>query len=99
MGTIPVIETMDRKDGWFKTFDDLPVAWIDTYDNLTPQWLTDKYAEIIQKWDTYNWEKLTRHWWIDWTLNFAKQAEVLRKKTSKGGNGEITPAELPTTLT
>jgi len=64
MGTIPVLEHLNRKDGWYRTLSDLPVAWIDSYDNLTPQWLQYEYARIIQNYQRYNYEKLTKGWWI-----------------------------------
>lgn len=75
MGTIPVIETLDRKDGWFRTFDRLPVAWIDRYENLTPQWLEDEYERILRNEQSdgrghyyYQWDKLTKHYWTDLVL-------------------------------
>ena len=75
MGTIPVIEHLDRVDGWFRTFDDLPVAWIDHLTNVTPQWLEDKYKEIVSQWDTYNWEKMTKHYWNNMVLSYLPRCE------------------------
>jgi hypothetical protein len=67
MGTFPVIEHFNRTetDGWFRTMDNLPVAWIDSYDNLTPQWLEQEYHRIVSQAHSYNYEKLTEKYWID----------------------------------
>ena len=67
MGTIPVIEHLNRtiKDGMFRNFDGLPVAWIDSYDNLTPQWLEQEYHRIVSQSTSYQYEKLTLKYWID----------------------------------
>lgn len=64
IGTIPVMEHLNRTDGWRRSFLDLPVAWIDSYDNLTPQFLEQEYARIIQLADSFKYEKLTKAWWI-----------------------------------
>jgi hypothetical protein len=65
MGTIPVIEHLNRTDGWYRNFDDLPVAWIDHYDNLTADWLENvAYPQIVSNYKKYNYAKLTRQWWI-----------------------------------
>ncbi|KAL7476145.1 hypothetical protein ACHAW6_002023 [Cyclotella cf. meneghiniana] len=41
MGAIPVLETFYRKDGFYRTYDDLPVLWVDHYDNVTPSLLEE----------------------------------------------------------
>ncbi|CAB9516374.1 expressed unknown protein [Seminavis robusta] len=65
-GCIPVIETWNRThtDGYFKSFDHLPVALIDSYHDLTPEWLDVQYTKLIQRTD-YDWTKLTASWWIE----------------------------------
>ncbi|CAB9526296.1 expressed unknown protein [Seminavis robusta] len=64
MGTIPVLEHLNRTtDAWFRTLGDLPVAWIDSFDNLTPEFLQSEYKRIMGRTD-YNYQKLTRQWWI-----------------------------------
>lgn len=67
LGCIPVIEHFNRtwRDGWFQSFDGLPVAWIDSYENLSLEWLENQYRAIIQKADSYKFEKVTKQWWID----------------------------------
>jgi hypothetical protein len=67
MGTFPVIEHFNRTgtDGWFRTMEKLPVAWIDSYDNLTPQWLEKEYRRIVSHAHSYQYEKLTEQYWID----------------------------------
>jgi hypothetical protein len=69
MGTIPVIEHLNRTDGWYRSLSDLPVAWIDSYDNLTPQFLEQEYARILQHAEAFNYEKLTKQWWIQMIQN------------------------------
>jgi hypothetical protein len=64
MGTIPVLEHFNRSDGMYRNFDDLPVVWIDHYENLTPEFLEEEYKRIVAQAGTYNYEKLTRQWWI-----------------------------------
>jgi len=70
MGTIPVVETLNRTDAWFETFDDLPVVFVDAYDNLTPEYLEREYERIISKARTYKYEKLTKQWWVDYIKSF-----------------------------
>jgi hypothetical protein len=67
MGTFPVIEHFNRTvtDGWFRTMEELPVAWIDSYDNLTPQWLEKEYRRLVSQALSYQYEKLTEQYWID----------------------------------
>ena len=69
MGTIPVMEHLNRTDGWYRAFSDLPVAWIDSYDNLTPQFLEQEYARILREAHTFKYEKLTKEWWIQMIQN------------------------------
>lgn len=72
MGTIPVIEHLNRTDGWYRTLEGLPVAWIDSNENLTPQFLQDEYKRIIgsrseaqkEQQQAFQYEKLTKQWWI-----------------------------------
>ena len=74
MGTIPVIETLNRTDNWFKVFDSLPVAWVDFFENLTPEYLELTYEEIMSKAHSYKYEKLTKKYWIDHIKSFVENA-------------------------
>lgn len=65
LGTIPVVEHLNRTDGWQRSLKDLPVAWIDSYDNLTPQWLEAEYERIVARGQDYSYAKLTKQWWLD----------------------------------
>ena len=69
MGTIPVLETYGRQDGFYRTFDDLPVLWVDHYDNVTPSLLEEAYPRILRGARNYKFEKLTNWWW--WTSSTA----------------------------
>jgi hypothetical protein len=70
MGTIPVLETYYRKDGLYRSFDDLPVLWVDHYDNVTPSLLEASYPQILAKAKEYNFAKLTNQWWVDFINSF-----------------------------
>jgi len=65
LGCIPVLETLNRTDGWFRVFHDLPVVWIDDYRNLTPEYLEQEYQKIIARATSFKYEKLTRQWWVN----------------------------------
>lgn len=65
MGTFPVIEHLNRTDGWYRSLADLPVAWIDSYENLTPEFLEKEYERLIAKPHSYKYEKLTQQYWIE----------------------------------
>lgn len=68
LGAIPVLERLGRtEDGWFlRTFEDLPIAWIDDYNDLTPEYLEKEYERIVHQTpiSSYKQEKLTRQYWI-----------------------------------
>ena len=83
MGTIPILEHLNRTDGWFRTFDYLPVVWIDSYDNLTPDYLEAEYQRIISKPKSYwKYEKLTQQWWVDFIQS--KVPKEIRNKPYPG---------------
>lgn len=65
MGSIPVLETYYRKDGFYRVFDDLPVLWVDHFDNVTPALLESSYPKILARAEEYNFAKLTKRWWVD----------------------------------
>ena len=65
MGCIPVLETYYRRDGLYRTYDDLPVLWVDHYDNVTPSLLEREYPRILSRAREYKFEKLTTQWWVD----------------------------------
>jgi hypothetical protein len=77
MGVIPIIETAGRgPDGWLRTFNDLPVLVLESFGNLTPQVLEEKYHQVLQHWDQFNWEKMTFHWWVHWVYKFLKDNKL-----------------------
>ncbi len=65
LGCIPILETYYRRDGLYRTYNDLPVLWVDHYDNVTPSLLESEYPRILSKAKEYQFEKLTTQWWID----------------------------------
>ena len=65
LGCIPILETYYRQDGLYRTYDDLPVLWVDHYDNVTPSLLEREYPKIMSRARKYKFEKLTTQWWVD----------------------------------
>lgn len=72
MGTIPVIEHYNRADGWYRTFDGLPVMWVERMENLTPTMLEAAYVELAVNANHYSFEKLTTAYWIDMVNSFTR---------------------------
>jgi hypothetical protein len=65
LGAIPVLETLNRRDGLFRAYQHLPVLWIDHFENVTPSLLENEYPRIISKARGFKFEKLTLQYWID----------------------------------
>jgi len=70
MGSIPVLETYYREDGFYHVFDDLPVLWVDHFDNVTPFLLESSYPKILARAEEYNFAKLTKQWWVNYINSF-----------------------------
>lgn len=87
MGAIPVLETYYRKDGLYRTYDDLPVLWVDHYDNVTPTLLENAYPTILAKAQEYNFAKLTNEWWFDLINSY-------RWKKGRGSNNIETQIDI-----
>jgi hypothetical protein len=53
-------------DGWLRSLEDLPVVLVDRMEtDVTPEFLQEKYAEIVSKANQYKYEKLTFDYWVD----------------------------------
>lgn len=64
-GCIPLIEVEREKDGWRRTFDNMPVAWVKPgFHEVTPDWVEKEYRRILEG-GPYNWKKTLRSWWIN----------------------------------
>jgi hypothetical protein len=61
LGRIPII----GKSYLNKVFEDLPVVEIDDWNKLSQEWLEQKYKIIVEKWDLYNWDKLSLKYWVN----------------------------------
>jgi hypothetical protein len=71
LGGFPIIERYNRTDGWHRTFDGLPVLWVEYYDELTTELLEKEYLRLATRHpDRYNYKKLTTKWWIDFVNSF-----------------------------
>lgn len=77
LGGFPIIERYNRTDGWHRTFDGLPVLWVEHYYDLTTELLEKEYLRLAKAHpDSYNYEKLTTKWWIDFVNSFRGHAVV-----------------------
>ena len=65
LGTIPVLEHLNRRDGWYRTLQGLPIVWIDSFENLTPIFLEKEYQRIVNASQSFQYERLTKQWWIN----------------------------------
>jgi hypothetical protein len=65
MGTIPIIEHLNRTDGWLRSFQDLQVLLVNSHNSVTPELLEREYQRIIGKARAYKYEKLTSWYWIN----------------------------------
>jgi len=73
MGAIPIIEHYNRKDGWHRTFDGLPVLWVENMErDVTPELLESAYERIMSNASSFKYEKLTVQWWVDFVHSFQK---------------------------
>ena len=77
--TIPIIERFHRPhDGWRRTLDGLPVLWVEDLSEVTPKLLRDEYRRIASQGPQhYQYEKLTRQWWIQ----FVKSKVSIEEKS------------------
>ena len=75
LGSIPIMETNSRTDNLFDIYQDLPVAWIDDLNHVTPEWLNDEYDRILRNYKSYNWGKLTKHYWVEYAKAFGGTTE------------------------
>lgn len=85
MAAFPIIEhsnyTLDEHsnytlNGWLRSYDNLPVAIIDSYKNLTPQWLMQRYQEMLDNFHNFNYEKMTKQWWVDFIYSHVNNTEA-----------------------
>jgi len=71
MGAIPIIERYNRTDGWHRTLDGLPVLWVDNMEHdVTPDLLQSSYKRFSANAASFNYEKLTVPWWVDFVNSF-----------------------------
>ena len=61
LGRIPII----GKSHLNKLFEDLPVVEIDDWNKINEEWLEENYNNVVQKWDLYNWDKLSLKYWVN----------------------------------
>jgi hypothetical protein len=46
-------------------FEDLPIVEIDDWNKINEEWLEQNYNNVVQKWDLYNWDKLSLKYWVN----------------------------------
>jgi hypothetical protein len=61
LGRIPII----GKSNLNTLFQDLPFVEVEDWNQLSEEFLEEKYKNIIEKWDKYNWNKLTLEYWVN----------------------------------
>lgn len=61
LGRIPII----GKSNLNTLFQDLPFVEVEDWNQLSEEFLEEKYKNIIEKWDEYNWNKLTLEYWVN----------------------------------
>jgi len=88
MGAIPVLETYYRRDGFYRTFEDLPVLWVDHYDNVTPSLLEGAYPAILARAREYDFRKLTKQWWADLINQYRPVLDGERSNSRRGEDGD-----------
>lgn len=62
LGSIPILEKIPG--GWYHTYDELPVLWVDNFENVTQEMLEKEYVRILQNKDNYNYKRLQKRWWL-----------------------------------
>lgn len=65
MGSIPILETYNRKDSLYRTYDNLPILWDEHYDYVTPSLLEESYPKTLASAKDYEFETFTTQWWTD----------------------------------
>uniref|UniRef100_A0A7S2WDL7 RXYLT1 C-terminal domain-containing protein n=1 Tax=Eucampia antarctica TaxID=49252 RepID=A0A7S2WDL7_9STRA len=71
LGIIPVVEKYNRRDGWHKTMDGLPIVWVNTFEEgLNPAFLESEYKRIVAAKEQYKFEKLTVQYWKAFVESF-----------------------------
>lgn len=65
LGVIPIVMNSNLN----VLYDDLPVLIIKDVSEITSEFLNDKYNEICNNIDNYNWVKLSSSYWIDQIKN------------------------------
>lgn len=81
LGTIPILETYYRSDGFYRVFDGLPVLWVNHLHQVTPALLEREYPKILRRWKTFQYEKLTIPYWVDFVHSFLREYDGSTKKT------------------
>lgn len=63
LGRIPIVP----KSGLNKVFEGLPIVEVEDkeWSLIDEEWLTSKYNEIIHKWNTYDFNRLTLKYWLN----------------------------------
>jgi hypothetical protein len=63
LGRIPIIPKSELNE----LFKDLPVVEVEDeeWKNIDSEWLSRKYNDIIIKWGSYKWNKLTLYYWLN----------------------------------
>jgi len=71
MGSFPIVETLNRSDGCFRIFDNLPVLFVeDMGRDVTPELLEASHVQMASNRHNCKHEKLTKWCWRDFVNSF-----------------------------
>mmetsp|Transcript_50312 Transcript_50312/g.75172 ORF Transcript_50312/g.75172 Transcript_50312/m.75172 type:complete len:390 (-) Transcript_50312:66-1235(-) len=65
LGRVPILERHPGIGGLERTYDDLPILWVDRWEDVTQELLEQSWEELALKADTFNFDKLTRQYWLE----------------------------------
>jgi hypothetical protein len=60
LGRIPIVFKHEINT----VFEKLPVVIVDDWNKISTQFLKNEFDKIIKNWDTYDFERLTLHYWV-----------------------------------
>jgi hypothetical protein len=59
LGTIPIVKSSTMNEA----YEDLPILIVDDWNIITPEFLNQKWVEMMESGKKYNWAKLYRPYW------------------------------------
>ncbi len=69
LGRIPIVQ----RTGIEPIFEGLPVLIVNSYEEITQDLLTATLTDYVQRWDRFDWARLTLDWWMAQIRNSFQQ--------------------------